>query len=229
MTRKQKQQQERAEANVESLDQSSPAMEVTKGKTEADTLFMDAARATTPSTIGNEEPHDVVITVSDNSCSITTASEPVSTTSSEKQPSPELAYPPSDGMDVDTDISLTSGVPNSTCETTSKPSSGIPVGQFYASMPKPGDVKPVVVVDNEDSGEDQQQEAEVDDMLAVTQSSSGDLLPQYVVLQEAEISILIDICSSSRQDLHLYARFPWYSTSPSHQSPQTISYVGGEG
>lgn len=33
------------------------------------------------------------------------------------------------------------------------------------------------------------QEGEVDDLLAVTQSSSGGLPPQYVALQEAEINI----------------------------------------
>lgn len=222
MTRKRKQKQERAEANVEtavlsehvlaevSLDRSGPTAQVTKGEPEADTSSVDVARTTTPSTIGNEEPHDVVITVSDN------VSEPVSATSFEtpiRDSSPDLTYPPSDSMDVDLDISVTGAVPNPTCKIaealeplTSKPSSGIPVGQFYGPMPmpEPGDVKPVAVVDNEDSGEDQQQEAEVDDMLAVTQSSPGDLPSQYVALQEVEISILIDFWTSSCQDLHLY-------------------------
>lgn len=200
MTRKRKQKQERAEANVEtaviselaltegSLVRSSPTAQAIKGEPEADTSPMDAA-CTTPSTIGNEESYDVAITISDKSCSM---SESVSAASSEtpiRGLSPDLTYPPSDNMDVDVDISVTGAVQNPTCEipgalepSTSRPSSGIPVDQFYGSMPNLGGVKPDVIVDNEDSGEDQQQEAEVDDMLAVTQSSSGDLPPQYVAL-----------------------------------------------
>lgn len=137
-----------------------------------------------------EEMDDVAITVFDKSCSITAVSEPASTTSSEiqiRESSPNLVHPPSDSMDMDADPSVTDVIviPNPTCEiaevrprSTLKPLSGIPVSQFYA---KPGDVKPVETIDNDDSGEDQQQEAEVDDMLAVTQSSTVDL-PQYVTL-----------------------------------------------
>ncbi|KAG8214645.1 hypothetical protein J3R82DRAFT_9723 [Butyriboletus roseoflavus] len=155
--------------------------QIAKGKPEANPFLMDAARATTPSTVGNEELRDVAITVSDNTEAVSAASSDEQIRDSSPLVTPELIYPPSDSMDVDTDISVTSAVSNTICETTSKPSSGIPASQFYRSMPKSGDVKPVVVVDNEDSGEDQQQEAEVDNMLAVTQSSSGDLPPQTYI------------------------------------------------
>jgi len=200
MTRKRKQQQERAKENAGalaevSLQRSSPAAHVTEGEPEVDTSSVDATRATTPSTTrceDTEEMDDVAITVFDKSCSIIAVSAPASTTSSEIQirdSSPNLVHPPSDSMEVDADTPVTDVVPNPTYETaevrqrsTSKPLSGIPVSRFYGPMPKPGDVKPVDTVDNEDSGEDQQQEAEVDDMLAVTQSSTVDLPPQYVAL-----------------------------------------------
>ncbi|KAH0832102.1 hypothetical protein J3R83DRAFT_13011 [Lanmaoa asiatica] len=205
MTRKRKQKQERAEVNVEtagitevSLERSNPTAQVTIRGPEADTSSKDATRVTTPSSIGNEELDDVATNIFDKSCfdkscSITVVSEPDSATSSEVQirdssPHWELAYPSSDFMDVDADVSAPDADPNPTREiagvlepSTSKSASGIPVDQFYGPKPKPGNVKQlVVVVDNEDGSEDQQQEAEVDNMLALTQSSSGDLPPQYV-------------------------------------------------
>lgn len=153
---------------------------------------MDATRVTTPSTTGNDEIGDVAITAFDKSCSITAGSEPVSTTSSDIQmrdSSPYLVHPPSDSMDVDADTSVIDLVPNPTSGVTevqkpsmSRPSSGIPSSQFYGSVLKGGEAQPVVIEDNEDSDEDQQQEAEVDDMLAVTQNSVGDLPSQYVAL-----------------------------------------------
>ncbi|KAI9573550.1 hypothetical protein HD554DRAFT_2167133 [Boletus coccyginus] len=181
VTRKRKHQLERANTNTEalaevSLQRSSPAAHVTEGGPVVDMSSMDATRATTPSTTrceDMEEMDDVAITVFDKSCSITAVSEPASTTSSEiqiRESSPNLVHPPSDSMDMDADPSVTDVIviPNPTC---------IPVSQFYA---KPGDVKPVETIDNEDSGEDQQQEAEVDDMLAVTQSSTVDLPQTYI-------------------------------------------------
>jgi len=102
--------------------------------------------------------------------------------------SPNLLHPPSDGMEVDVNTSITDVVPNTTLQVaevqeppTSMPSSGIPGSRFYGSIPKQGNPEPVVIVDNEDSGEDQQQEAEVDDMLAVTQTSTRDLPAQTYI------------------------------------------------
>ena len=161
---------------------------MTEVEPEVDTSSMGATRATTPSMTGVDEMDDVAIIDFDKSCSITAVSEPVSTTSSEIQirdSSPNLVHPPSDSMDVDVDISVTDIAPNSTHKiaevlepSTSKPWSSIPANRFYGS---PG-VKPVVIMDSEDSGEDQQQEAEVDDMLAETQSPAMDWSPQYVAL-----------------------------------------------
>lgn len=222
MTRKRKQKQESATANPETLtevsrERSSPAAHMTEVELEVDTSSMDATRATTPSTTRDEDMedvNDVAIIDFGKSCSITAVSEPVSPTSSEIQirdSSPNLVHPPSDIMDVDADPRVADVILNPTCEVaevleplTSNPSSGMPADHFYASKPKPGDEKPVVIMDNEDSGEDQQQEAEVDDMLAVTQSPTGDLLPQYVALWQVEFNILIGSWSSSCQDLHLY-------------------------
>ncbi|KAG6377143.1 hypothetical protein JVT61DRAFT_1195 [Boletus reticuloceps] len=190
MTRTRKQKQQRPKAHSGSfteipLERLSPAAHVTEEDPEADTSSMDATRATTPSTTENQEMDDVAITIFDRSCSITAGSQPVFTTSSEVQmrdPSPNLVHPPSDSMDVDADTSVTDPVPNTTLQVaevqeppTSKQSSGIPVSRFYGSISKQGNPEPVVIADNEDSGEDQQQEAEVDDMLAVTQYSTGDL------------------------------------------------------
>jgi hypothetical protein len=163
---------------------------MTEVEPEVDTSSsMDATRATTPSMTGDGEMDEIIDF--DKSCSITAVSEPVSTTSSEIQirdSSPNLVHPPSDSMDVDAEISVTDVVPNPTRKiaevlepSTSKPWPGVPAKQFYGSQ-KPGDVKPVVIMDSEDSGEDQQQEAEVDDMLAETQSPAVDLSPQYVAL-----------------------------------------------
>lgn len=185
-----------------SLEQSNLAAHTIEGEPEVDaSSSMDATRATTPSIVESEETDDGAITVFDKSCSIVAGSELVSTTSfgiQVRDSSPNLIHPPSDGMDVDVDTSFTDIIPNTICEvaevlepSTSKPSSGIPSSQFYGCMPKLGDAKPVVVVDNEDSGEDQQQEAEVDDMLAVTQSPTGDV-PQYVAPLHTETRILID-------------------------------------
>jgi hypothetical protein len=57
--------------------------------------------------------------------------------------------------------------------------SGIPVSRFYGSEPKKGKEKvvnqPVVIPDSEDDGDDQQQEAEVDDMLVETPSQTADV------------------------------------------------------
>jgi len=199
MTRGRKQKQESAEANPEtrtevSRERSSPAAHVIEVEPEVDTSSMDATRATTPSTTRDEEMEEmdgVAIIDFDKSCSITAVSEPVSTASPEIQirdSSPNLVHPPSDTMDVDADTYVANVVPNPTCEIagvleplTSKSSSGIPADHFYASKPKPGDVKSVVIMDNEDSGEDQQQEAEVDDMLAVTQPPTRDLPPQTYI------------------------------------------------
>ncbi|KAF8442853.1 hypothetical protein L210DRAFT_3476959 [Boletus edulis BED1] len=187
-TRKQKQQRPKAHSGSSTeipLERLSPAAHVTEEEPEADTSSMDATRATTPSTTENQEMDDVAITVFDRSCSITAGSELVFTTSSEVQmrdPSPNLVHPPSDSMDVDADNSAIDVVPNTTLQVakvqeppTSNLSSGIPVSRFYGSISKQGNPEPVVIADHEDSGEDQQQEAEVDDMLAVTQSSTGDL------------------------------------------------------
>ncbi|KAF8546882.1 hypothetical protein OG21DRAFT_1027214 [Imleria badia] len=208
MTRKRRK-QERAKANSEtltevSLERSSLAAHITEGEPEADASSIDATCATTPSVAETEDMDDVAITAFDKSCSISAGSEPVSTTSfgiQARDLSPDLVHPPSDSMDVDAGTSVTDVIPNPTCEvaevlgpSTSKPPSGIPVSQFYACMPKPEDEKQVVIVDNEDSGEDQQQEAEVDDMLAVTQSPTGDLPAQYVAPLQAETSTLIDSC-----------------------------------
>lgn len=197
-TRNRKQVQERAETNLDTVAVSDPALteaslqrshfsvQAPEGEPEADTSSMDATRVTTPSTTRDEE---IVI---DKSCSITVGSEPVSGTSSEiriRDSSLDLEYPPSDNMDVDVDISIIDVVPNPICEiaevpdaSTSKPSSGIPGSQFYGSVPKPGEAKTVITTENEDSGEDQRQEAEVDDMLAITQSSTGDYPTRYVIL-----------------------------------------------
>lgn len=187
VTRKRKQTQGLAEVDVKNVVVSEPAltevslersrffMEASEGEAEADTSSTDATRATTPSTTRDEEM------MIDKSCSIMVPS----TTSSDGQvrdssPLQDLAYPSSDNMDVDVDIAAdvvpnpTGGVAEAPDSSASASLSVIPASQFYGSVSKQGEVKPVVIADNEDSGEDQQQEAEVVDMLAVTQSPNGD-------------------------------------------------------
>lgn len=159
---------------------SNPTAQITEREPDADVSSADATRTTTPSTTGIEELDDTAVTAFDKACSITAESRSSPAVSSEV----ELLYP-SDAMDVDVSISGNSIVPTQTHKmadklkhSTSKSSSGIPVSQFYALIPESGAAKPVAAVDNDDSVEDRQQEAEVDDMLAVPQSSRGDL--QYV-------------------------------------------------
>lgn len=178
VARKRKQTQERAETNPAAAVVSEPALtelslmrshfctQGPEGGPEADTSSMDATRATTPSTTRSEEM------IVDKSCSITVESEPVSDS---RDSSPNLAYPSSDSMDVDADVAVAE-VPD---PSTSKPT---PASRFYGSIPKSGEGESAVLADNEDSGEDQQQEAEVNDMLAVTQSSTGDWPAQYATL-----------------------------------------------
>lgn len=201
MTRRQKQ-KERASANSETLTEVSleglnSVVHATRGELEVDTSSADATRATTPSMAISEEVDDVAITVFDKSCSIT-AAEFVSSEVQVRDSSPNLVHPPSDSMDVDVDTSVTYVVPVPTCEvgevpepSTSKPSSGVPANQFYGTVHESRDTQPVVMEDNEDSGEDQQQEAEVDDMLAVTQSPTSDLPPQYVPSSKLKSVLLI--------------------------------------
>lgn len=136
---------------------------------------MNATRATTPSATGNEGM------VVDKPWSLDVESELVSTTSgiqTRDSSPPLLTYPPSEFMDVDAEVCVTDVTSNET--TKSNPLSGIPASQFYGSVPEPEEAQPAVIADEEDSGEDQEQEAEVDNMLAVTQSSSGDWVAQYV-------------------------------------------------
>ncbi|KAG9315733.1 hypothetical protein JVU11DRAFT_3380 [Chiua virens] len=193
VTRKQRKKQERAaEDNIESaigpvstlteapLDRQPPAAR----EPEADASSMSATSTTTHSMVENEDMDDPTIPDFDKSCSITAGLEPGSSTTFDVQmrdSSPNLYHPPSDAMDIDGDISsgTIAGAP------ASKPSSGIPVNQFYGSLSRPGNAKEVVTVDGED-GEDQQQEAEVDDMLAITQSitpsSTGDLPAQTYII-----------------------------------------------
>ncbi|KIJ62621.1 hypothetical protein HYDPIDRAFT_114280 [Hydnomerulius pinastri MD-312] len=162
----------------------------------ADTSSVNATRATTPSLTQDEEMGDVSISAFRKSCSITAISKPPSVASSRTagQPSspPPLLYPPSDYMDVDTEEPVVADLnppPDDKLEVmellTSKPpskSSGVPPTRFYGSASNKEKEKavggPVVVVDSEDGGDDQQQEAEVDDMLTVTQPQAADGPPQ---------------------------------------------------
>ncbi|KIJ17824.1 hypothetical protein PAXINDRAFT_98018 [Paxillus involutus ATCC 200175] len=176
-------------------EQSSSTAQTSDKEAVAETSNVNATRASTPSMTEDEEMGAVSISAFDKSCSIVPASGPVSATSSTggvRAPSlPDLQWPPSDAMDVDVDATAfdVDLNPRST-EMTEVPGplaskSGIPVSRFYGSEPKKGKEKvvnqPVVIPDSEDDGDDQQQEAEVDDMLVETPSQTADVpLQTYI-------------------------------------------------
>ncbi|KAF9241144.1 hypothetical protein BU15DRAFT_73620 [Melanogaster broomeanus] len=173
-------------------EQSSSTAQTSDKEAEVNPSAMNTTRATTPSMTEDEEMGDVSISAFDKSCSITAVPKPVSATSSKTRahaPSslPDLQWPPSDPMDVDADtLGADPNLPST--ETTEVPGSStfsrIPVVSFYGPGSKKGKEKAVdkavVNLDSEDGGDDQEQEAEVDDMLAVSQSQTTDIHQTYI-------------------------------------------------
>ena len=177
---------------------------------DSSTSSKEATRATTPSVTQDEEMEDVTAAAVRLSCSDIASVKPSSKFSARATstaPS-DLQYPTSpirgDAMDVDGEKSLTEwpdvelhGLSEHLPLPELKPpvhlskgifgsKSGVPVTRFYGqSFLSKKEEKPageaVVVVDSEDEENDRRQEAEVDDMLVVSQTPSAIRPSQCVV------------------------------------------------